>query len=129
VTASAENVFLETPALMVFFINRVAFLNGKLEKDCRPFDFDDSILVGKAFQSEKTVTVKTLTEEKEKEINEEKEHLDNWLKKAASDLQYIQNTINYLKAKDAPLLTEPLVPNIFYPDIESFGRESQRKFP
>ena len=51
ITANAENIFLETPALMVFFINRVSYRNGKLLKDCQPFDYDDSILVGKAFQS------------------------------------------------------------------------------
>ena len=49
---------------MVFFINRVAFRNGKLEKDCRHFAFEESILVGKAFQSEKTMAVKSLTEDK-----------------------------------------------------------------
>lgn len=49
---------------MVFFINRVGFRKGKLEKDSQPFEFDDSILIAKAFQSEKTMAVKALSEEK-----------------------------------------------------------------
>ena len=49
---------------MVFFINRVGFRNGKLEKDSQPFLFDDSIMIAKAFPSEKTKAVKTLTLEK-----------------------------------------------------------------
>lgn len=47
---------------MVFFINRVGFRNGKLEKDSQPFEFEDSILIAKAFESEKTVAVKNVTE-------------------------------------------------------------------
>ena len=66
---------------MVFFINRVGFRKGKLEKDSQPFEFDDSILIAKAFQSEKTMAVKALSEEKERQINEEKTNLINWLEK------------------------------------------------
>lgn len=68
-TARAENIFLETPALMAFFINRVGFRNGELSKDCRPFFFQESILIGKAFQSEKTMSVKSKALQEEKEIN------------------------------------------------------------
>ena len=85
-TASAENIFLETPALMVFFINRVGFRNGKLEKDSQPFEFDESILVAKAFQSDKTMAVKAISEEKEKQINEEKAHLIDWSEKAEKEI-------------------------------------------
>ena len=48
VQAQAENIFLETPALMIFFINRVTYANSQLKKDNRVFDFEDSILVGKS---------------------------------------------------------------------------------
>ena len=60
--ASCENLLLETPALLGFFINRVSYAGGKLEKDCRAFGFDDSILVAKAVQSDKTVLSKSYSE-------------------------------------------------------------------
>ena len=105
VTAAAENVFLETPALMVFFINRVGFRNGKLEKDSQPFEFEDSILIAKAFESEKTVAVKNLTEEKERQINEEKATLTAWIDKASAQKDNIEQTIKYLKSQEVPLLS------------------------
>lgn len=74
-TANAENLFLETPALMSFFINRVGYREGKLKKNCRPFMYEDHILIAKAYQSEKTMTARTAVLEKEKEINEEKRQL------------------------------------------------------
>lgn len=94
---------------MVFFINRVAYLDSELHKDCRPFSFEPSILVGKAFQSERTMAVKSKAVVQEKEITEEKEQLKKWLIKADSSRENIQNTISYLKARDAPLLSEPIV--------------------
>ena len=47
---------------MGFFVNRVTYKNGKLEKDCRPFGFEDSILIAKAFQSDKTILAKSFTD-------------------------------------------------------------------
>ena len=105
VTAAAENVFLETPALMVFFINRVGFRNGKLEKDSQPFEFEDSILIAKAFESEKTVAVKNLTEAKERQTYEEKATLTAWIDKASAQKDNIEQTIKYLKSQEVPLLS------------------------
>lgn len=35
-----ETNFLETPALLSFFINRVSYKNNKLLKDSSEFDFE-----------------------------------------------------------------------------------------
>ena len=94
---------------MVFFINRVGFRNGKLEKDSQPFEFEDSILIAKAFESEKTVAVKNVTEQKERQINEEKAALIAWIEKATTQKETLEQTIKYLKAQEVPLLSQPLV--------------------
>ena len=68
-------------------------------------------MIAKAFQSDKTMVVKSLNEEKEKQINDEKSNLMKWLEKAKADISNIESTINYLKSKDVPLISNPLVEN------------------
>ena len=110
VQANAENIFLETPALMIFFINRVTYKNSKLEKDNRVFEFEESILVSKSQPSEKTQLLRTQNREFEKELIQEKKDLNDWLVKIEKDRSAIEQTLNYLRSKEAPLLQEPMVP-------------------
>jgi hypothetical protein len=42
-----ETEFLESPALLTFFINRVGFKEGKLVKDLREFKFEEYLYLPK----------------------------------------------------------------------------------
>ena len=47
INAEREIDFLETPALLTFFINRVEYKNKKLVKDSSEFNFEDKIFFNK----------------------------------------------------------------------------------
>ena len=108
-TAVAENVFLETPALMTFFINRVSYKENRLQKDSRVFDFERSILVNKCQQSEKTKQVRPSSAQKEQELLTERAELVQWLERVEAQRTHLTETLRYLRSKEAPLLSEPHV--------------------
>lgn len=64
--ASKEINFLETPAILSFFINRVSFQDKKLVKDSSEFDFSEKIMFAKTSASK---IVKNNDGELEKQIN------------------------------------------------------------
>jgi hypothetical protein len=51
IKASKEVNFVETPAILSFFINRVSFVDKKVVKDNCAFDFEEKIMFAKTNSS------------------------------------------------------------------------------
>ena len=105
-TAKSYVSFVETPALMTFFINRVAFEKGELVKDSRPFEFNKSILFAKEHSKDAS-----LAQQKIAELETEKSKCLEWIDMIEAHKESLEKSIKYLESKEFNKIEHPIIEN------------------
>lgn len=105
INAEREIDFLETPALLTFFVNRVEYREKKLVKDSSEFDFQEKIFFSK------TNLKSGVKNPHDSGLETQENNLREWLEKIEVSKVQLENTLNYIEEKEFENINLPAVNN------------------